>query len=279
MVGQAGATLTGHAIPTVAIALWDHTYVTSSCGLIWPCLGNATIRNPICSGIGDSSIADCLSQPVGNAGIRYLVNGVCHQISNRILHPASVIVSRASGYRLSAFRYGPYGKNLPSPALSACYLASNKTVPVGYKPSGSDMSFLSHSSAEAAERLVLSEVKALDKHPNRVEELRSLVSSVPNSFIDADTFARLSEIQGRLWDAEDKATDMFQGGFISPEQFYDVTMFETRVAMDESRRLLGDQFFIFFGEAALTPECMMSREDFIAMNTMSHSGGRYDSIS
>ncbi len=47
------------------------------------------------------------------SGIVYAVNGVCHQIANRILYPHGRIVSRATGYWLSVSVFGTYGTNVP----------------------------------------------------------------------------------------------------------------------------------------------------------------------
>lgn len=97
------ATLTGR--------YWgSHTYVTSSDGLEWEC-GGGTYGpiNPICSGTGSSSIANCISQGWRSmAGITYGVNGVCHQAANRILYETGQIVWFWA-YYTSFPLYGHYG--------------------------------------------------------------------------------------------------------------------------------------------------------------------------
>jgi hypothetical protein len=114
MAGQYSATLEGWAVPTVLLPFWDHTYVKSSCGLIWDCRGAATGGYSVAVGVGNSLIADYLSQPKSRAEILYGRNGVCHQRANRILHPANhpghITVAGCNGYGVSAFRYGTYGK-------------------------------------------------------------------------------------------------------------------------------------------------------------------------
>ncbi len=102
------ATLTGYAVKMRGLR-WDHTYVRSSDGHRWRCWGRDTGGRPICSGRGDSAVADCLSQPNSHAGINYLLTGVCHQTANRILYPAGVLVSMARGYNQSVFFWGTYG--------------------------------------------------------------------------------------------------------------------------------------------------------------------------
>lgn len=269
MPGHPNATLAGHAIPTVAFPFWDHTFVTSSCGLVWSCFGNTTYPNPICQNQGDSSIANCLSKPNGTAGLTYFVNGVCHQASNRILHPAGIDVRAARGYGLSLFRYGIYGKNLPSPALSACYPPGPGTAPASSGPSGPS------ASGQAASRTTKAfgnstelEGSSLDKHPERISELYSLVQSTPGLKLEASVFLQLSKIQEILWSVEDELFLNFQAKRITASTFYDMTMEATRIAMHSAHRLMGDRFFLLFGEAGLKPECMMDREVFIHMQNV-----------
>jgi len=104
-------TLEGFALSMQGLPA-DHTYVESSHGHVWKCHGRYAGGTSICKGTGNTAQADCLSQPNSDAGIKYLGTGVCHQIANRILHPAAVFVSGARGYRASVFIYGTYGKDL-----------------------------------------------------------------------------------------------------------------------------------------------------------------------
>jgi hypothetical protein len=93
----------------------DHTYVTSSDGGVWGCWGRSSGGRTICSGTGSSRRANCLSQSSSHAGIIYGVTGVCHQTANRVLYPARVVVSSASGYWASVTMYGTYGtQTVPS---------------------------------------------------------------------------------------------------------------------------------------------------------------------
>jgi hypothetical protein len=104
-------TLTGYAIKISALPWWDHTYVTSSQGHAWGCWGRSAGGTQICSGVGNTDQADCLSQPNSQAGISYGTTGVCHQTANRILFNAGQMVSGARGYRASVFIWGVYGKD------------------------------------------------------------------------------------------------------------------------------------------------------------------------
>jgi len=102
-------TLTGYAVPLAAFPWLDHTYVTSSLGHTWGCRGRSTGGRQICTGSGNIDQANCLAQPNGRAGVDYGFTGVCHQMANRILFPAQVVVSSANGYRASEIAYGAYG--------------------------------------------------------------------------------------------------------------------------------------------------------------------------
>src|ERR1700730_15115091 len=120
MAGVSSATLEAWAIPLVAASFFDHTYAISSCGLRWGCRGRSVGGTLLRSRTGSSAIADCLAQPNGEAGIRYARTGVCHQITNRILHSAGITVAGCGGYITSVAGWGEYGL-LPWPELQACY--------------------------------------------------------------------------------------------------------------------------------------------------------------
>src|SRR5690242_9862533 len=132
-----GARLSGWAIPlhsrgssSSPAPYGEHTYVTSDCGLPpWGCWGRSAGGYPLGSAIGDSAIADCLSQPNSEAGIRYGVTGVCHQTANRILRPANITVRGCQGYAFSVFMFGVHGVP-PWPELSSCAPAGTVFAPV-----------------------------------------------------------------------------------------------------------------------------------------------------
>jgi len=110
------STLNGYARPvgssgsSSGVPGADHTYVTSdNPHFVWSCFGEPSGGTLICQGFGDSSIANCLSRPNSEAGIKYGITGVCHQAANRILYPGEVVVSFAQGYWASFYLYGTYG--------------------------------------------------------------------------------------------------------------------------------------------------------------------------
>lgn len=96
-------------IPVNAIvSIVDHTYVTSSQGHKWACNGRDRGGNSITKGYANPQEADCIYGK-DLAGIQYLITGVCHQIANRTLAPASVTVNKAKGYFASVSVYSKYG--------------------------------------------------------------------------------------------------------------------------------------------------------------------------
>lgn len=97
-------------IPINKIAsIADHTYVEcTNSRKSWSCHGRNSGGSVISFGDGCDLSADCL---YGNdeAGIDYLVTGVCHQIANRTLASAKITVDKAKCYILSSATYGEYG--------------------------------------------------------------------------------------------------------------------------------------------------------------------------
>ncbi len=99
----------------------DHTYVSgkdqpTGYEYLWPCGGAYEGGRELTTGECDGNISDCISQraidirPAGGmAGMRYGIDGVCHQAANRIMFPAGLIVDQAFGWSLSFFLYGAYG--------------------------------------------------------------------------------------------------------------------------------------------------------------------------
>lgn len=90
----------------------DHTYVECGSGAKgWACWGgkeNGKFRR---QGSGSTRRADAIAEIDEKANITcYLINGVCHQASNRILRPAKITADGVRGYTLSVIAFGPYGR-------------------------------------------------------------------------------------------------------------------------------------------------------------------------
>lgn len=105
----------GYAIPVEGLSPLDHTYVhvTSKADeyyKIYPCWGRGEGGKVICSKKGNAIAAERIAGNNGNAGIVYLITGVCHQTANRILFPTKETVKDANGYTVSTIIYGVYGK-------------------------------------------------------------------------------------------------------------------------------------------------------------------------
>lgn len=152
--------LTGHALPVQNLPfVGDHTYVTSDQGHAWGCFGRTAGGQTICSGNGSEKVADCLSKPNGEAGLRYLVTGVCHQAANRILYPAGgILVDKATGYRLSVFAFTTYGLG-SWPEKQRCMpptgtaTGSTLAIPPSSGPGGPIMSKLEKRAVEYTRRI------------------------------------------------------------------------------------------------------------------------------
>jgi hypothetical protein len=111
----------------------DHTWVTSydapydstpPTSRFWYCWGEPRAAGPGSSArllvttqadIAMAALIGPSDDQNGSYGMRYGIDGVCHQMANRVLF-ASVsadkpVVSTARCYRLSVMRYGHYGRN------------------------------------------------------------------------------------------------------------------------------------------------------------------------
>ncbi len=99
----------------------DHTYVigvdkNTGNELTWTCGGAYEGGRELTTGEADGLTCDCISRRMeeigltgGLAGIRYGIDGVCHQASNRIMYPAGLVVDKANGWKLSSSIFGILG--------------------------------------------------------------------------------------------------------------------------------------------------------------------------
>lgn len=271
MAGVPNAILSGWKIPVTYWPVADHTYVTSDCGLVWGCNGNGAHGTTVASAPGDSSIADCIAEPGGMAGIRWNRNGWCHQIANRILHPAGITVAGVRGYQFSCFKFGTYGRNLPPPNLSPCY--GGGSVPSGAaKLLGSaDVRLLLRAPTRMGNAIAEAAHMSEFHGPSRVDELAMLVRSTPGLILSEHHFSALAEIQGRLWKAEDDLGALLDNEEITPETFAERSIECTTVCMEQCEKLIGrDNFDLLFGEAGRSPAGIMDRDTFVADYERSH---------
>jgi hypothetical protein len=257
MAGVQSATLQGWSVAIPATA-WEHTYVTSSCGLKWGCYGRDSGGAVLSGATGSSIIADCLSQPNSQAGIIYPITGVCHQTANRILHPAGITVAGCRGYNLSAFAFGTYGLG-NWPELPTCY--SPGTIPAnvgsGHRPQGRNV--LSkidvYSSAVSTARGTASA-----EEDTRLAELSALLEMALGHPVDQPTLSALHEIQTELRRAQSELVVRFDSGELTPDRYLKLLNDTLRSTMERSRSLLGDERFqAIFGEAGRYPEGLINR--------------------
>jgi hypothetical protein len=256
MPGVSAATLEAWAIPVVGTGGPDHTYAVSSCGLRWGCRGRSAGGARLAARVGSSAIADCLSQPNSEAGIRYGRTGVCHQMANRILHPAGITVVGCGGYLLTVATFGVYGRP-PWPELSACY--SGATVPI-VAPVGS--SGASRSGNLSGSSSVYNTPQS-SMEPQLTEFL-VLAENALGSRLDEHTRRSLRRIQKDFLRRQTQLVRVLDMGVMPPEEYLGQLNALLSTMMDQMRVTLGEERFdVAFGEAGRHPETLVDRGTFI----------------
>ncbi|MDH3892695.1 MAG: hypothetical protein OEV49_16660 [candidate division Zixibacteria bacterium] len=285
-------TLYGHAIPITFLHIADHTYVTSSDGRRWHCWGRDEGGEVICSGAGNSDIAQCDSTPDSHADIEYGATGVCHQTANRILFPASVNVRKARMSSVTYKAYGVLGKDhwYDSPGYCPKFLAkaaacarSHKDVAgspfaaAGAGDSGSvdeekQASFMReivdlHAPAIESFHMVLKrEVPARDDSDLKADisagELRTMVKYFLRDGYDSTKVAQLVDVRAALHERMKDASAAILSADGSPESLAEKINAEIIRMQVEMKEVLGeDDFTEFFGHSdtdvlAVDPELL-----------------------
>ncbi len=247
-------------MPVLAKPRWDHTYVISSCGLRWGCNGGWTGGQKVCSGTGSSIIADCLSQPQSLAGINCGVTGVCHQMSNRILHPTGgLTVAGCRGYQLSHFAYGVYGRGSWT-SRQACYAAGTALAGTGGGSEGVSMT-----SKLAYDRAVAdAHARGTSEDAVRFAELEALTRSELAEPLDHETLTALFGIQTMLHDSQQALADALESGELHREAYLAQVYALLRSSLDRCQALIGpERTFALFGEAVEDPEGLIDRASFL----------------
>jgi|SRR5579864_7170236 len=270
MAGVPSAVLAGWAMPALNMRIWDHTYVTSSCGLKWGCWGRdgGASPPPLDAANGSSIVADCLSQPNSQAGIVYWFTGVCHQTANRILHPAKITTFGCRGFDVSVFTWGTYGIGR-WPEKARCYGPTRTTVAA--TPGGRGT--MSMSEPESGNMLArkkryhraVSQAHSTltDENLIRMKELAALVEAKLGEPLAPAALASLAGIQQELRHRHAELAQAVSGGAITPDQC--LTSFNEALgtAMEKSLALLGaDRFRRIFGEQGYHPEGLVVPETF-----------------
>jgi hypothetical protein len=257
------AILMGFSIPTSFPfpQSWDHTYVLSD-GFVWPCFGRSAGGSQICSGEGDSAVADCLSQPNSGAGLTHLLTGVCHHAANRILWPASVLIDQAGGYGWSSAWFGHYGFG-PWPQLEQCAkLAAGVGSGISQQGSGPvganrQPSRLFQKVWDAYRRLIASWSSVSSSAEEQVfaatrAELEALASEKLGENYNRDTIETVARMQAEYRLSQQRLASDLSAGRISQDQY--LSSFSALLAESGSRyeAILGrEDFFRLFG---VTPE-------------------------
>ena len=257
MAGVSSATLEAWAIPLVGASAFDHTYVVSSCGLRWGCRGRSGGGLLLRGRVGNSAIADCLAGPNGDAGIKYGRTGVCHQIANRILHPAGITVAGCGGYTVSVAFWGERGLP-PWPELQACY--SSGTVP-------STTSSVADGSAGQKWNLPTSGGVSYASQSDMEQTLTEFLKLAEESLghrIDESTRRSLRQIQKDYLRRQRQLVRTLDVGAMTPEEYLAQLNALLKAVMERMRVALGEErFIIVFGDAGRHPESLVDRSTFI----------------
>jgi hypothetical protein len=218
---------------------------------------------PICSGIGDSSIADCLSQPNSHAGIRYLITGVCHQTANRILHPAGFTVAGTQGYLVSHLAYGTYGLGR-WPELSRC-VPPGTVLAVGSAIAPSASGVRNPSVGIGVYHSTAGTTAVATEEDSNVAEFTALIETKLGHPVEQPTLDRVMVIQADLRRIQVQLTRWLDTGEITPDQYFEMFVGALRSSMNECRGVLGDQRFkAVFGKLGKHPEQLADRDAFMS---------------
>jgi hypothetical protein len=219
------ARLCGHAIAMTG-RFTEHTYVTSSERHVWPCAGRSE------GGPEALGWASCLAGAHSTAGIIFTVTGWCHQMANRILHPAGVDVSEARGCRFTHRWWGKYGLDASGdtwPELRHCVeLGAGTGLQEGGTPFLAEPTTPDGPPASAPSRLdeMIDEHLGVDYAPAKRAHLRQL---------DAEAEREQREL-----------VCAFQANRLTPEQY-----------LEQFTRLAGDLFASY--------ERILGRDDFVRL--------------
>lgn len=250
-------------VPLIGTVRGEHTYVMSNEGDRWGCGGRAAGGRLICRGRCDVQLARCLAGPHHDAGIRYGVTGICHQIANRVLWPADVLVDRAKGYSFCLLLYAQYGRG-SWPELDFCchllgaedLLAARKGEPMAEPPKKTGLS-----EPEAAYVTESSEEESFVDES--VSILRELVDRNLGGGLDPGKRARLEQIIARMAREQYDLIGAIEHGHMSAEDYFDHFARLVRRTFDEMDRILGrTDFERVFGAPPEAAQTLIDPEAF-----------------
>ena len=225
----------------------------SSCGAFWGCWGGSTGGTSVCSALGSSVEADCISQL--GAGIVYGRNGVCHQTANRILSAAGIIIPpNFTQVRTTYVMYGVFGRNLSSQS-QADWWPQRKVACSGGSPPprGVTQPF---EPSDGSGRLSLSigrdsmrDFAARGEPADRRSELSWVLQEGLGHSIDERTLDTLAAIQSQLQRRQAALVLSLESNSISSEEYVRQLDEAMRQATEIGEALLGyNDFHKVFGE-------------------------------
>lgn len=255
----------------------DHTYVTSDEGHTWPCPARARSSGgrSIATEAGSAEIADCLSRPDSTADIRYLVTGVCHQMANRILHPAGVDVVGAVGYEYSVIVWEVWGLGA-WPALRECYGADEEpAAPDDSRTVGGDGGapvMTRDDSKRQFSRRVRAVYESLvrpskDSGPTpeaSAAVLQALFDSFLGKDYDSEKRQKVAALRAELRNRQRDLATKLEVGSVGAEEYYKLLNDQILTTFRECEKVLGaSDFRQIFGGPPEGAIAIYSRETFL----------------
>jgi hypothetical protein len=247
--------------------LVDHTWVTSfPAGS--PCpppqtywyswggcheTGTGSTARPLASHAANLEVAKCICTPdlgeysppesPSHGGINlYGIQGVCHQLSNRILWAATsgtgdpVTVEGAKGYGVSRWMYGTYGTTVADWQQRIAKCAATAAAAPNATPGAHD--------AHVAMAMIANVPKTLDA------DLTAMVQERLGSQLAAEKAARLVNIRSRALESKNALDRQVLTGRIPPRQFaVSVNELINQRLREASQVLTPDEYRRLFGIA------------------------------
>jgi hypothetical protein len=258
MAGADKATLSGCSIPASFNRNVDHTYVISSCGLSWGCFGRRSGGSSVVSGSGSSIIAHCLSHPNETAGIKYLITGVCHQASNRILYPAGITVDGSHGYGASVMLYGIYGLGSWPQIVDCIGDAFGKIKKLGFDPG-----FVEKRSVMVNDSKPEDEGRVDFESSGIGDEFGRFVKQRLGNELSSEALGSLVKIQAELYENRRRACALVQSGLLTDEEFCEQLRLFLKEALSRSLYVLGERnFTVVFGAGSYDAEHLIDCDIF-----------------
>ena len=203
-----------------------------------------------------------MSGPQNDAGIWYGLTGVCHQIANRILDPAGILVEQARGYNVSELVFGKHGIG-PWPERARCGSPGAGSFSSGAGTGASAGSGSVSFEAPSYDEAILMAHRSTRSEDVEATELAALVQRKLGHELEAKTFQDLLTVQKALRDRRAFLAQQLATKRITPEEYLSQFNMALRQAMMQNKNLLGaEKFRAIFGDAGDQPELLVDRKAF-----------------